>query len=185
MKRPEARRDELLAAAVALFQERTVDDVTVADISAAAGAAKGTFYLYFESREALVEALQRDFLADLLEVMTAAGQRSGGGRMEAVAAEVDAAIEFVRRQARRYDALFGDTMGKDAVAAPVVGALAKTIEEGRAAGEFDVADPQMTAELLYAALGGAINTEIHRRRPQWARLKRAADQLVTRALVSN
>src|SRR4030088_2353770 len=92
VKRPKARRDALLAAAVALFQERTVDDVTVADISAAAGAAKGTFYLYFESREALVEALQRDFLAELLEVMTGAGQRSGGGRMEAVAAEVDAAI---------------------------------------------------------------------------------------------
>ena len=55
---PEVRRAQLLDAAMALFGEAGVAPVSVADITTRAGVAKGTFYLYFASREDLLEALR-------------------------------------------------------------------------------------------------------------------------------
>lgn len=52
-----ARRQALLDAAMALFLERGVEGVSVDEITAAAKTAKGSFYRYFESQEALVHAL--------------------------------------------------------------------------------------------------------------------------------
>jgi AcrR family transcriptional regulator len=52
-----AKRQALLDAAMLLFLERGVEGVAVDDITAAAKTAKGSFYRYFDSQEALVEAL--------------------------------------------------------------------------------------------------------------------------------
>ena len=56
-RRPAERRTELLDAAERLFAERGLGATTVADITAAAGVSKGSFYVYFASRDELVEAL--------------------------------------------------------------------------------------------------------------------------------
>jgi AcrR family transcriptional regulator len=56
-RRPAERRTELLDAAERLFAARGVQATTVADITAAAGVSKGSFYVYFASRDELVEAL--------------------------------------------------------------------------------------------------------------------------------
>jgi AcrR family transcriptional regulator len=52
-----ARRQALMDAALELFLERGVEGVAVDDITAAAKTAKGSFYRYFDSQEALVDAL--------------------------------------------------------------------------------------------------------------------------------
>jgi DNA-binding transcriptional regulator YbjK len=52
----EARRTELAACALRLWAERGFDQTSVAAIAAEAGVSKGTFYLYFESKDALLEA---------------------------------------------------------------------------------------------------------------------------------
>lgn len=57
-KRPEERNEELLDAAERLFAERGIDATTVEDITRAAGVAKGTFYLYFGSKEHILAALR-------------------------------------------------------------------------------------------------------------------------------
>lgn len=60
----EARRSELASGALRLFAERGIDQTSVAAIAAEAGVSKGTFYLYFESKDALVEdVLRRNSLA--------------------------------------------------------------------------------------------------------------------------
>ena len=59
----EARRAALADAALALWAEHGFDQTPVARIAAEAGVAKGTFYLYFESKDALLlEVLQRNSL---------------------------------------------------------------------------------------------------------------------------
>lgn len=51
-------RTKLLTdAALALFLERGIEAVTIEDITAGAGVAKGSFYRYFDDKTALVEAL--------------------------------------------------------------------------------------------------------------------------------
>jgi len=55
----EARRSEIAAVALRLWAERGFDQTSVAAIAEEAGIAKGTFYLYFESKEALLEEVFR------------------------------------------------------------------------------------------------------------------------------
>jgi AcrR family transcriptional regulator len=59
----EARRARLVDVALEVWAERGFDGTTVATIAREAGIAKGTFYLYFESKDALlIEALRRNSL---------------------------------------------------------------------------------------------------------------------------
>ena len=62
MRAPATRRGDLLAAAVRLFVKHGYGATTVADIAGAAGVAKGTFYLYFATKEDLLEALRVSFV---------------------------------------------------------------------------------------------------------------------------
>jgi AcrR family transcriptional regulator len=55
----EKRRAELCEVALKLWAERGFDQTSVEAIAGEAGLAKGTFYLYFESKEALFEEVFR------------------------------------------------------------------------------------------------------------------------------
>ncbi|MBM4266808.1 MAG: TetR/AcrR family transcriptional regulator [Deltaproteobacteria bacterium] len=56
----DTRRTEIAEAAVRLWAERGFDATSVAQVAEAAGISKGSFYLYFASKQALLEAvLQR------------------------------------------------------------------------------------------------------------------------------
>ena len=55
--RRETRRTELVDAALSLFMANGVATTSVDDIVQAAGAAKGTFYLYFSTRDDVVNAV--------------------------------------------------------------------------------------------------------------------------------
>lgn len=56
------RRDAIVAAAARLFDRSDYAALTMADVAAKAGLAKGTVYLYFTTKEALVLALLLDEL---------------------------------------------------------------------------------------------------------------------------
>ena len=59
----EARRSALADVALKLWAERGFDQTSVAAIAREAGVAKGTFYIYFESKQALLlEVLRRNSL---------------------------------------------------------------------------------------------------------------------------
>ena len=52
-----ARTAQISQAAMKLFLERSIDGVTIDDLTRAAGVAKGSFYRYFDSKEALVQSI--------------------------------------------------------------------------------------------------------------------------------
>ncbi|WP_460275258.1 TetR/AcrR family transcriptional regulator [Celeribacter sp. ULVN23_4] len=56
-RRKEARPEELLDAALDLFTEQGFDRTTVEQIARRAGVSKGVLYLYFSSKDAVIEAL--------------------------------------------------------------------------------------------------------------------------------
>jgi AcrR family transcriptional regulator len=58
-RRAEARPDEVLDAALALFVEKGFANTRVEDIATRAGLSKGAVYLYFPSKEAILEGLVR------------------------------------------------------------------------------------------------------------------------------
>jgi len=57
----EGRQDEILEAAVRLWSERGYDGTSMAAIAAEVGLAKGTLYLYFPSKVALLDAALRRY----------------------------------------------------------------------------------------------------------------------------
>ena len=59
-RRKEARPGEILAAAIEAFAEHGFAGATVEDIARRAGVAKGTVYLYFQTKDELFEALVRE-----------------------------------------------------------------------------------------------------------------------------
>jgi len=66
----EGRRAELAEIALRLWAEKGFDSTSVATIAEAAGISKGTFYLYFASKQALLEdVLQRYTLLPRIQTM--------------------------------------------------------------------------------------------------------------------
>jgi AcrR family transcriptional regulator len=71
---PQARRQAILDAALAIFAERGFDAARLDDVAARAGVAKGTLYLYFHDKEALFEELIRGAVKPVFEGMSQAAQ---------------------------------------------------------------------------------------------------------------
>jgi AcrR family transcriptional regulator len=66
-RRKEARPQEILAAALALFAERGFAATRLDDVARRAGVTKGTLYLYFPNKQELFEAVVRQALVPNLE----------------------------------------------------------------------------------------------------------------------
>jgi AcrR family transcriptional regulator len=71
-RRAEARPDEVLDAALALFIENGFAGTRVEDVAKRAGISKGAVYLYFPSKEALVEGLIRRAVVPIADTALAA-----------------------------------------------------------------------------------------------------------------
>lgn len=61
-RRKDARRPEIMAAAVELFTERGFAATRLEDVAKRAGVSKGTLYLYFANKEDLFKSLVRELL---------------------------------------------------------------------------------------------------------------------------
>jgi AcrR family transcriptional regulator len=84
---PDAARERIVAAAVDLFAARGYGEVTVSDVAAQAGTAKGSVYRHFESKEALFAAAVESVVAGVVGDVRAAADRAGG-RLDPPAAMV-------------------------------------------------------------------------------------------------
>src|SRR3954451_23751886 len=65
------RREQLLDAAEAVLMERGLSATTVADVAQAAGVAKGTMYLHFESKAELLAGLRSRYVRRLTDAALA------------------------------------------------------------------------------------------------------------------
>ena len=98
--RGERTRHALLAAGHQLLADRSIDALAVDDIVQAAGVAKGTFYIHFESKERLLLSLQQRFIAtfasDLRTAMSGRRPDDWAGRLRAwVEASIDVYVDGV------------------------------------------------------------------------------------------
>jgi TetR/AcrR family transcriptional regulator, transcriptional repressor for nem operon len=166
-KPADERRTDLLDAGQALFLDKGVAAATVDEITRRAGVAKGTFYLYFRSKDDLLTALQtrfsHDFAARVIEATDRS--RSWPGKLDAA---VRACFDHYRAVEALHDVLFHHTggPGDDAVGDPaanhLVGAIRQLLADGTEAGAYQVDDPELTAVLLYSAVHLAFDAACHR-----------------------
>jgi AcrR family transcriptional regulator len=167
VKRPEDRRQDILDAAVRVLRTRGPGDATVSDITEAAGVAKGTFYLYFDSKEHLFAALRERFVEDALargaDLLQRVGKEDWWGLVDA-SLESFIDFHFDRREETRL--LVGEGWTPDVrdllddCDRKLTRIFAAGIEAGVEAGVFDAPDPEMTAIFLHHAVEGALEDVI-------------------------
>jgi AcrR family transcriptional regulator len=90
------RRDAILRTAERVLCERGYPDASISDVIDAAGISRGTFYLYFDSKDALyLELIERftGLVTAALEVVDPAGPDPANGIFENVARVVDVAFD--------------------------------------------------------------------------------------------
>ena len=162
-RRPEQRRQDLLDAAVRVFSDKGVRNATVADICAAAGVAKGTFYLYFDSREHLLAALRELLVDETLERAASYYERVGKEDIwSLVDGMTEAMIDLLYAQKDIIQAVTRDGMTPETAEAfaecdrKINAMVADGIRRGIELGEFDVTNPEATASLLNHATEGAV-----------------------------
>ena len=81
-RRPEARPEELLEAALAVFGERGFRATTLEEVAARAGVSKGTVYLYFASKDDLFRAVVETKVVALIASAEAMARTHAGSASE-------------------------------------------------------------------------------------------------------
>jgi AcrR family transcriptional regulator len=169
VKRPESRRQELLDAALELFLKKGSANVSVEDVTSAAGAAKGTFYRYFSSRDELTSALQDRFTRDFIAVASErTGAASGEGWWSQLQAFVECFVEYGVTHRKKHEALFHSAAHSvtSSTDSRLVEWLASFIRSGIGARAFLVEEPDVTAMLLISASHAVVDAAISGRYDQ-------------------
>jgi AcrR family transcriptional regulator len=159
------RTDQIIEAATTLSAEKGFDGATMDDIAAEIGINKATIYLYFDSKDALIQSIAEQLFAQEVADLQAAYE-SPGTATERLTAYYEALIadeaemlplmpllyEFYARGLRREDvrAVIADFIHQ------LTELLATIIEEGIESGEFAPTDARRAARSLDALLSGAL-----------------------------
>lgn len=188
--RSPGRREALLAAGERVFAARGGERATVDEVAAAAGMAKGTFYLYFDSRNDLIAALRQQFAGELVAAMAAQSGKERQDDWFALARQrLEAAADAFFGRAERHEVLFHGTAAGESAdseadwSGTIIGLLTEMIQAGSSAGAFSVGSPELTAVALFHAVYGLFHHGLHKSQPpDREALFQAAWELVARAL---
>ncbi|MDQ0082041.1 AcrR family transcriptional regulator [Variovorax boronicumulans] len=163
-KAPETRAAALMDAAERLFIAKGIATTSIDDIAAGAQVAKGTFYLYFPSKEAMLGALQQRFVDTFCARLQEAMDRHRPDNYhERLKAWVETGLETYLDNVALHDVVFHEYRPEDrrmrndnAVITQLVGLL----KQGDAAGFWDVEDATLTAVILFNALHGVADDAV-------------------------
>lgn len=150
-----SKRQRLLTESLRLFREKGFEQTTVAEITNAAGVAKGTFFNYFPTKEDVLLALGEQTLGKLQLVESAQVFRSDAVRdkvkalFQALAAGLDADRELVRQMVYRGLRL-PDLVNRERARLDFRSTLTLLLAQGQRRSEIDArVDVEFVADTLY------------------------------------
>ena len=158
------RREQILAAARAVFDEKGYELATVSEIVRRAGVAQGTFYLYFESKKNIVVALARRPMELVTQRLRA--EISGAPSFEQ-------ALRMMVRTAFAVGRDYPDLcrlmhMGGNAMAEAKETAEGKDMramgvmmfQQAAESGQMEDIEPEIAFDLFHSLLSGAMQTSV-------------------------
>jgi AcrR family transcriptional regulator len=162
--RREERRQSILEAARDIFSHKRYNEVTVALITSEVGIAKGTFYLYFHSKEDLFLEVIRD-AGHRLRRAVADAVAGLDDPLEKVKASVPVLFDICRREASLYQAIFQQASFLEskrydeynALYEPIARDFQMVIEEGVRRGIFKVGNPRVLSHGVFGFLASVIH----------------------------
>ncbi len=197
VKPTEQRRREILSAAMHLFSEQGFHETTVEDVARDGGVAKGTIYLYFDSKEHILLALKQQFMDGLVDQLTdviaEAIERLAAGEEIDYRDVIDAIFEeLIAYHCDNRDALevvVRQSPGPDLVEEALelerdfLMLVTNAFVQAREVGLIDTSDPEMSARLVNAAIRDNLATCLCYQQPaDLNRLVAAAKELLYKAL---
>lgn len=188
-KSSHARRADLMRSAADLFVAKGVAATTIDDIVADAAVAKGTFYLYFKSKDEILGALREAFIAGFVERVEASAAACApddwSGRLRAW---IEAAVHAYLDRVALHDVVFHDYrpdhrgMKSDNAA---VAHLARLLGAGDAAGAWRADNLPLTATFLFNGFHAAVDEAIASQNENRAALVDAIVRLCAGAISLN
>lgn len=175
-----------MRAARRLFLEQGVASTTIEQITSRAEVAKGTFYLYFSSKEDVLAAMGDRYGDELLAKIQAAvakkPEEDWKGKLQAWAR---AAVSGYLDSIRLHDILFYGSRPptrEGLVDNVVIDHLFDLLRGGAKAGAWSIDDPRFTAVFLFSGLHGVVDDAHMREKPiNRGRLARRLERLCFRA----
>jgi AcrR family transcriptional regulator len=161
----EARRAQILDTALQVFSEKGYHGASVSDLVAAAGVARGTFYLYFDSKDAVFRELLDDLLTHLRSNVVGIDVRAGAASLEeqllSTVARILRTVESNRALTR---IIFREAVALDAVVEARMRAfndslhafVASALQVGAALGLTLPADEEVVAACVIGTLRGVV-----------------------------
>ena len=93
--RREARFEAIMRAGESVFAQKGYHGTSIADVLAAAEISRGTFYLYFESKESLFQALVDRFVEGVMEVIKVVDPEGEEDPLLQIHANVQRAVDLL------------------------------------------------------------------------------------------
>ncbi len=186
-KPPEERREELMNAAQRLFLKHGVGPVTIEQITRAADVAKGTFYLYFSSKEDVLAALSDRFAVDLLAKTNAEVRKQPNSDWKKkLSAWVQACANGYLDSIELHDILFYGSRPatrEGLVDNIVIDRLAALLQEGISAKAWQIDDSRFTAVFLFSGLHSVVDDAYGKeKRANRVRLAQRLEKICFRAV---
>lgn len=154
-RRKAQARESLLQAARQAIADTGIVGLRIGDITERADLGFGTFYTYFESKKALVEAVVAEALAGLAGSIGIAAVASDDAAV-AAAESYRRFLRFATEEPELASVLVELDRANDAFENAVRPWARETLEHGRASGQFDIVDVDLCLISIAAAALAAI-----------------------------
>ena len=155
----EDRRAAFAAAALEEFFEKGFTAARMEDIARRAGFSKGALYLYFDSKEALFEAVVENFAMPNVERLEAAAAASESAN-QVIDALISLAPAIIRggQIPKIAKILIGDatafpamtTAYRKKIIERILAVITRVLTKAKTAGEIEVENPALTVRLIIA-----------------------------------
>lgn len=163
--RREHTRGRLVAGAMAVFARTGLTPNAIDLVTAEAGVARGTFYNYFQSADAILVAVAREVSDEMLAIVDPLVRRE-----DSPAGRVATGVRLMLGLARAHPQLaaFMVRAGVAAVSAEglAVRYVSRDLAAGRAAGEFARTPPRVAFDLVAGSVLAGFNTILSGKAPR-------------------
>ena len=181
---PEQRRSDIVRAAMDLFARQGFEQTPVEQIAAGAGVAKGTFYLYFPSKQDLLAAMQAKYMDDFLARLARGLDRQADGDWPGkLAAWVRSGVDYYLDTLPLHDVVFHGVpllLNANARDNPIIRQLETLLRQGHEAGVWPAADFGLLSVFLFNGLHSGLDAA--RNFPDHDRLYQSMLRICSRAL---
>lgn len=188
-KAPDVRKSELIEAAETLFREEGYRQTSVSDIVRRVGVAQGTFYYYFKSKDDILDAVVDHYIESYRKALEWLLARE----------DIDACrkIEMVANTAlamHKYDPRLAEFLHAEENLAThqrymiksigiVIPLITSIVEQGKAAGIFNVRYPRESVEMMvYAFMYLEDSVALSGDDERYRHMIMAAEDILTRVL---